>query len=293
MTSSTTTRNRSKHSQPRSARGLAAFTLVELLVVIGILALLITILLPAIQRSRKSAQAVACASQLRQIGFAVRAYADANQGYLHRPQNRSSWLATWAPPGETSALRLINPNALEAYWGSAYLPYCASRQLASATGDDAQQIILFARKLWLCPSSVSVDPDFSNTDPLNPISYGVNGIAVNGTTIFIASPPSPANARAIWAKLSKFKVPAEVIFCHDAVETRLEDKGGDTLSAYGGVSNLTQWRPGGSLAATKLDAVYEYYRHSRRSQVLWMDSHVSGILYSDGRDIPARYYDGK
>src|SRR6059036_3076775 len=82
---------------PRASRrvspGSAGFTLVELLVVIGIIALLISILLPALNRAKESANRTKCLSNLRQLGLAMVQYAGDNKGAF--PNSANSTQKPW------------------------------------------------------------------------------------------------------------------------------------------------------------------------------------------------------
>jgi prepilin-type N-terminal cleavage/methylation domain-containing protein/prepilin-type processing-associated H-X9-DG protein len=66
----------------KPARG---FSLIELLVVIGIVAILIALLLPALQRARVHARYVQCQSNMRQVGQGMLMYANNNKGYYFPP----------------------------------------------------------------------------------------------------------------------------------------------------------------------------------------------------------------
>src|SRR4051812_31606371 len=100
-----------------------AFTLVELLVVIGIIALLISILLPALANARRSANTVKCLSNLRQVGNAAQMYAGDFRGAL--PVCRQDYPDPGTPVNQY-------------YWIDMLTPY-ASRLSAAAIGSNPNQ----------------------------------------------------------------------------------------------------------------------------------------------------------
>jgi prepilin-type N-terminal cleavage/methylation domain-containing protein len=144
----------------------SGFTLIELLVVIAILAVLIGLLLPAIQKVREAANRANCQSNLRQIGIAVHGYTTANQympGIGYGPTNNGG-------PGD---------HASPFYH---LLPYLEQQQVYASTNGPGQQQRL---KVFLCPSDSTGD----GTPPVNsqqglaaPGSYNYNTYTTGLTT---------------------------------------------------------------------------------------------------------------
>src|SRR5262245_39353154 len=133
----------------RLARPRCAFTLIELLVVIAIIAILIGLLLPAVQKVREAANRIRCANNLKQIGLATHAINDAN-GVLPPLATLSQWSPVTVPGPYRNA---IGPTVF--FW---LLPYIEQDALFKAARNDVNTIVngqpayAMPIKLYHCPS---------------------------------------------------------------------------------------------------------------------------------------------
>lgn len=105
------------HKQ-QSSRRRAAFTLVELLVVIGIIAILIAILLPALNRVRAASRSTACMSNLRQIAQWGLMYAQEWNGTL--PSDNDSSANSWTELSDTRWMAKAGRSSASADWTTSF-----------------------------------------------------------------------------------------------------------------------------------------------------------------------------
>jgi len=129
--------------KPRRPTALG-FTLVELLVVIGIIALLISILLPALNKAREAAKRTQCLSNLRQLGIGIVLYAQNNKGVMLMGYHASS----------------LFDNDRLFYQDSAG----ATAPMYLMLGKLIETNLIKSPDLFQCPSGVGQN-DFSTTNP--------------------------------------------------------------------------------------------------------------------------------
>lgn len=246
------------------------FTLIELLVVIAILALLLAILMPALEAARLRAQDALCTSNIRQIGLLLLMYLDDNDGVmpwvgndrLHRQCNEFRWFQ----PG-TKTLMPIDDSALarETYWGVHFYHYGIKRDVFG------------------CPAfrDVAANLIYPDMEPqlINQAAFGVNAYSTN-------------------RRANEIRTASRFVYCTDHVEPRVDDQSRDMFHNDGpGTMNLTHYRTG-----DRRDAYRFIWRHAikfnedfktgGKANILWLDAHVSWQWETTGDDFPERWYTG-
>jgi prepilin-type N-terminal cleavage/methylation domain-containing protein/prepilin-type processing-associated H-X9-DG protein len=208
------------------------FTLVELLVVIGIIALLVSMLLPALQQARRQADTVKCLAALKQIGNGYFLYAVDNQGYWPLARH------VYRDPEPTGPAR-------EKRWFDFISKYVNNGVTLNEKGDGAAPNIGTIKDtntvLWGCPSwnrvyygtgslsTLTIDsglfPGYTMNlytfapmpiDTTPPLSTQVNGYQVWATRTSIARPFKNADGGWYW-KQSQWKQPAHRALVFDNI----------------------------------------------------------------------------
>jgi prepilin-type N-terminal cleavage/methylation domain-containing protein/prepilin-type processing-associated H-X9-DG protein len=224
--------------------GVWGFTLVELLVVIGIIALLLALLLPALSRAREQANLVKCLSQLRNMAQAAHLHAAEHQGYMpfagspNRLEDgvRASSVGLsdvnlrkymyYFDPGERPDLQ-YRPLPLTVALGTymnVTIPYDPSgtrAQLGKLMASEELQ------RYFTCPSQVDRKPSWTIRDPGDGWSQSAgdeySSYICNGCVLSLY--PTPTGEMSPAGKLSRIRRPAEVFLFADGVGTTLANMG--------------------------------------------------------------------
>jgi prepilin-type processing-associated H-X9-DG protein/prepilin-type N-terminal cleavage/methylation domain-containing protein len=223
-----------------------AFTLVELLVVIGIIALLISILMPALSAARAQANTIKCASNLKSIGQVAHMYAQDFKGKV--PRN-------YEYGGQYQDGHIL--------WAEAFARYLYKGFRDNTNGD-----VSAARDRQLAPEFEKMEV---YQCPVNPRDEMVLDYVSNGwplTTAAQATGSEPA------LPITKVKRATEIVYLVDASSTNIGEMPRDQFHYYDALrpSSLPMSNP---TTINPNSRVLTDTRHRGAANILYLDGHVS------------------
>ncbi len=240
-------------------------------------------LLPALSHAKEEGQKAVCFSNLHQIHLGMTMYADDNSGQIFYIRDNAASAPYLPNDGQwtkdPTSSDLLSPTDSHAYWAVGYAKYFGG---------------VAGRRVFRDPGAKKVDewwddssrPHWPHEFWLN-ASYGIHNYLVATSTFQGVTEPAHT-------KLSDFKNPQTTIFCEDSAEQRM-DGGDDSLSAFSTNPNaqiLTQWQ-GLSALYGGYHFEWEWFRHNRRSSLLWVAGHVSMVKYAGlNKSVDYRWYTG-
>lgn len=254
----------SRTQQFRRASIAPAFTLIELLVVISIIALLISILLPALASARQSAQAVSCESNLHQIMIAQSAYL-----------NDEGWFTPPSLPVNSTTMPFN-----QHYWWYRLKPYISLPYVVQPGDPDGwnRSYALVQTGVFLCPS-MEIKGINQRSYSINDFGTGMGYDPINKTSFWGLEPvkamnPNGSNVYELTVRDDSIAMRRRPMRQADLMF--ISELGTTPGSDYTHFSIRSGYTWDGTAPSTEPD-----FRHKQTKNVLFLDGHATPAMFGD------------